>query len=112
MRANHVSRIRLQNDRARTSSGINVVRLIVKLYDYSREAIAVGLPDGPLRGVPYLMKDLTSAVDSVNIYARFDIRRRHAALAHCPILRVRARPHHAKLGGFFDRRVDRINKQK
>jgi len=39
---------------------INAV--VMKLYDYGRKAIADGLPDGRFRGVPFLMKDLTSAV--------------------------------------------------
>lgn len=36
--------------------------VVTKLYDYGRAAIAAGLPDGPLRGVPYLLKDLTANV--------------------------------------------------
>jgi amidase len=36
---------------------INAVTM--KLYDHGRQAIAAGLPDGPFRGVPFLMKDLT-----------------------------------------------------
>jgi Asp-tRNA(Asn)/Glu-tRNA(Gln) amidotransferase A subunit family amidase len=36
--------------------------VIMRAYDYGRQAIADGLPDGPLRGVPFLMKDLTSPV--------------------------------------------------
>ena len=33
-----------------------------KLYDYGRQAIAAGLPDGPLKGVPYLLKDLSASL--------------------------------------------------
>ena len=44
---------------------INAVTM--KLYDYGRQAIADGLPDGPLRGVPFLMKDLTSPVAGVRM---------------------------------------------
>src|SRR6476660_5748224 len=36
--------------------------VVMKLYDHARKAIADGLPEGPFRGVPFLMKDLTSAV--------------------------------------------------
>src|SRR5260370_27519381 len=39
---------------------VNAVTM--KLYDYGRQAIAAGLPDGPFRGVPYLMKDLTASI--------------------------------------------------
>jgi amidase len=39
--------------------------VVMKLYDYGRKAIAEGLPEGPFRGVPFLMKDLTSAVAGV-----------------------------------------------
>ena len=33
-----------------------------RLYDYGRQAIAEGLPDGPLSGVPYLLKDLSASL--------------------------------------------------
>ena len=33
-----------------------------RLYDYGRQAIADGLPDGPLKGVPYLLKDLSASL--------------------------------------------------
>jgi amidase len=39
--------------------------VIMKLYDHGRRAIAAGLPDGPFRGVPFLMKDLTASLAGV-----------------------------------------------
>ncbi len=44
---------------------INAV--VMKLYDYGRKAIADGLPEGPFRGVPFLMKDLTSPIAGVRM---------------------------------------------
>jgi Asp-tRNA(Asn)/Glu-tRNA(Gln) amidotransferase A subunit family amidase len=44
---------------------VNAVTM--KLYDYARKVIADGLPDGPFRGVPFLMKDLTSPVAGVKM---------------------------------------------
>lgn len=41
--------------------------VVMKLYDYGRRAIADGLPEGPFRGVPFLMKDLTSPVAGVRM---------------------------------------------
>ena len=32
--------------------------VVNKLYDLARDAIRAGLPDGPMRGVPFLLKDL------------------------------------------------------
>lgn len=52
-----IERVELRN------AAVNAVTM--KLYDYGRAAIAAGLPDGPLRGVPYLMKDLTSALAGI-----------------------------------------------
>jgi Asp-tRNA(Asn)/Glu-tRNA(Gln) amidotransferase A subunit family amidase len=39
--------------------------VILPLYDHARKAIADGLPEGPLRGVPYLLKDLTASLAGV-----------------------------------------------
>ena len=39
--------------------------VVLRLYDYGRKAIADGLPDGPFRGVPYLLKDLTATLQGV-----------------------------------------------
>jgi Asp-tRNA(Asn)/Glu-tRNA(Gln) amidotransferase A subunit family amidase len=44
---------------------INAVTM--PLEDYARKAIAAGLPDGPFRGVPYLMKDLTTSIAGVRM---------------------------------------------
>ena len=41
--------------------------VVMKLYDHARRVIADGLNDGPFRGVPFLMKDLTSAVAGVKM---------------------------------------------
>ena len=32
--------------------------IVHKQYEQARKAVAAGLPDGPLTGVPYLIKDL------------------------------------------------------
>lgn len=53
---------------ARVESRNPVVNAVtMKLYDYGRQAIADGLPDGLFRGVPYLMKDLTSPIAGVRM---------------------------------------------
>ena len=42
---------------------INAV--VTKLYDHGRKAIDDGLPDGPLKGVPYLLKELSASLAGV-----------------------------------------------
>src|SRR5262245_59900871 len=42
---------------------INAV--VMPLESYARQAIAAGLPDGPFRGVPYVMKDHTASLAGV-----------------------------------------------
>jgi Asp-tRNA(Asn)/Glu-tRNA(Gln) amidotransferase A subunit family amidase len=39
--------------------------VVMPLYDHARRAIADGLPDGPFRGVPFLLKDLTASLAGV-----------------------------------------------
>ena len=39
--------------------------VVMPLESHARAAIAAGLPEGPFRGVPYLMKDLTASVAGV-----------------------------------------------
>ena len=44
---------------------INAV--VMPLEEHARKAIAAGLPDGPFRGVPYLMKDLTASLAGIRM---------------------------------------------
>jgi amidase/6-aminohexanoate-cyclic-dimer hydrolase len=39
--------------------------VVIPMYDEAREAIRAGLPQGPLRGVPFLLKDLHLAYEGV-----------------------------------------------
>ena len=39
--------------------------IVMELYDFGRRAVAEGLPDGPLRGGPYLIKDLGAAMAGI-----------------------------------------------
>ncbi len=39
--------------------------VVMRLYDYGRQAIADGLPEGPFRGVPFLLKDLSASLAGV-----------------------------------------------
>src|SRR5260370_13354078 len=52
-----IERVEMRNPK------VNAV--VMQLYDYGRQAIAAGLPDGPLRGVPFLLKDLNGSLGGV-----------------------------------------------
>ena len=39
--------------------------VVMPLEDHARKTIAAGIPDGPFRGVPYLMKDLTASITGI-----------------------------------------------
>src|SRR5207247_4480626 len=60
-----LKRVEIRND------AVNAV--IARLDDRARQAIADGLPDGPFRGVPFLLKDLGGwlAGDRVTRGSRF-----------------------------------------
>ena len=52
-----IERVEARNGR------VNAV--VTRLYDHGRQQIADGLPDGPFRGVPYLLKDLSASLAGV-----------------------------------------------
>src|SRR5439155_5328318 len=64
-RQGHAGRPARRRDRPRRGAEPLVNAVVIKLYDYGRRAIADGLPDGPLRGVPFLVKDLTASIAGV-----------------------------------------------
>ena len=47
------------------NSAVNAVTM--KLYDYGRQVITDGVPDGPFKGVPFLLKDLTASLAGVKM---------------------------------------------
>jgi len=47
------------------NAAVNAV--VMPLYDYGHKAIADGLPDGPFRGVPFLLKDLGGWLAGVSV---------------------------------------------
>src|ERR1700761_9284836 len=47
----------------RHNSQLNAV--VIPMFDEARRLIDTGLPDGPLRGVPFLLKDLAAAYADV-----------------------------------------------
>ena len=54
-----IQRVEARNPR------VNAV--VMPLVDFGRKAIADGLPDGPFRGVPFLLKDLTASLTGVRM---------------------------------------------
>ena len=57
----------LRSSAWRRNQAVNAV--VMPLYDYGRKAIADGLPDGPFRGVPFLLKDLGGWLAGVRVTA-------------------------------------------
>ena len=55
---------------AKVDPQINAV--VVKHYDYAKQQIDRGLPDGPFTGVPFLLKDLDLLAGDAD-----DVRRQH-----------------------------------
>jgi len=41
--------------------------IVVKMYDEAKAAVASGLPEGPFRGVPFLLKDLYTYCEGVRV---------------------------------------------
>ncbi len=48
-------------DRVEVRNG-KVNAVVKRLYELAEQAIADGLPDGPFKGVPYLLKDLSASI--------------------------------------------------
>jgi amidase len=53
---------------ARTERLGEINAVVLKHYDRAREEIARGLPDGPFRGVPFLLKDFTALKGTPTTY--------------------------------------------
>ena len=42
-----------------------IYAIVHKQYEQARKTVAAGLPEGPLKGVPYLLKDLGASLQRV-----------------------------------------------
>jgi amidase len=67
------------------NQAINAV--IVRMYDEAKAAIAAGLPEGPFRGVPFLLKDLGAHWAGLPTGSGSRLLRRHPAAADSEIVR-------------------------
>ncbi|MGR8918975.1 MAG: amidase [Gammaproteobacteria bacterium] len=65
-----VSPLELVDDAIRRAEAVNgeLNAIITTMYDEARERAAGPLPDGPFRGVPFLMKDFAAEVAGVPFY--------------------------------------------
>jgi amidase len=56
--------------------------IVIDMFDEARRSIALGLPDGPLRGVPFLLKDLVSAYAGVPLRGGSKLYEHHVPKEH------------------------------
>jgi len=55
----------------RYNPSLNAV--VTKMYDQARASIAAGLPQGPLKGVPFLLKDSLNSILSIVAFKSKDL---------------------------------------
>lgn len=56
--------------------------LVIDMFDEARRSIALGLPEGPLRGVPFLLKDLLSPYAGVPLRGGSKLYEHHVPTEH------------------------------
>lgn len=64
--------------------------IVAKSYDRARRRVASGLPDGPLRGVPFLLKDLIEWEGAPLTYGSNLLRNHRADASHLWVQRLEA----------------------